>query len=458
MTSVSTGVTIKPCKQYSTSPDLKKVFFNFRKLEKQVSSFKPLPVTTNRNNYQLCQNYVTSYSNGTDGQRETQLFIKGYRIVAGCIIIDEKTKKLMLLTYGDSHHYHFPKGGVETNELKYKKMEKTENYEDIPNVGYSFMESALRETWEEAGVKGTISKELGMYYYYNSSVITDKLHEWVNKKLKKFPKSIEYYYEMKVEKVCDVWPDGSVRPRKWFGLQECLDELVSNGRYAQFKAVLECSLVKDKNDIYRKQFRRDALALEAKQEYWPRLYNKKYAKVSEEYSGAEVYVCVIVFNENKEVLVNDHQFGMRINKVFIEHEPYVWRSSVTFKTNAKNLTYGKLVSIDGYDQVSTDDNYGVFDLGQYKKCVQFYSATMKSSSIRNGKWLSINEWQEKYKENNKMYELILKAIENGEVEIMETFRNDKFERMQLEIDRLKGDLTRTKNELMSTKITLAQKM
>lgn len=30
--------------------------------------------------------------------------------------------------------------------------------------------------------------------------------------------------------------------------------------------------------------------------------------------------------------------------------------------------------------------------------------------------------------------------------------------MQLEIDRLKGDLTRTKNELMSTKITLAQKM
>ena len=221
---------------------------------------------------------------------------------------------------------------------------------------------------------------------------------------------------------------------------------------------MECSLVKDKNDIYRKQFRRDALALEAKQEYWPRLYNKKYAKVSEEYSGAEVYVCVIVFNENKEVLVNDHQFGMRINKVFIEHEPYVWRSSVTFKTNAKNLTYGKLVSIDGYDQVSTVDNYGVFDLGQYKKCVQFYSATMKSSSIRNGKWLSINEWQEKYKENNKMYELILKAIENGEVEIMETFRNDKFERMQLEIDRLKGDLTRTKNELMSTKITLAQKM
>ena len=364
----------------------------------------------------------------------------------------------MLLTYGDSHHYHFPKGGVETNELKYKKMGKTENYEDIPNVGYSFMESALRETWEEAGVKGTISRELGMYYYYNSSVITDKLHEWVNKKLKKFPKSIEYYYEMKVEEVCDVWPDGSVRPRKWFGLQECLDELVSNGRYAQFKAVLESSLVKDKNDIYRKQFRRDALALEAKQEYWPRLYNKKYAKVSEEYSGAEVYVCVIVFNENKEVLVNDHQFGMRINKVFIEHEPYVWRSSVTFKTNAKNLTYGKLVSIDGYDQVSTVDNYGVFDLGQYKKCVQFYSATMKSSSIRNGKWLSINEWQEKYKENNKMYELILKAIENGEVEIMETFRNDKFERMQLEIDRLKGDLTRTKNELMSTKITLAQKM
>lgn len=457
MSSVSTGISIKPCKQYSTSPDLKKVFFNFKKSEKQVSSFKPLQVATNKYNYQLSQNYINSYINGTDGQRETQLFIKGYRIVAGCIIIDKKTERLLLLTYGDSHHYHFPKGGVEIDELKYKKMEKTKNYESIPNVGYSFMESALRETWEEAGVKGVISKELGMYYYYNSSVITENLHEWVNKKLKRFPKSIEYYYEMNIQEVCDVWPDGAVRPRKWFGLQECLDELVSNGRYAQFKAVLECSLVKNKNDIYREQFRRDALALEAKQEYWPRLYNKKYAKVSEEYSGAEVYVCVIVFNENKKLLANDYQYGIRVNKVLIEHEPYVWRSSDTFKSNAKHLTYGKLISIDGYDAVAAVENNGVFDLGQYKRCVQFYSATMKSTSIKKGKWLSIEEWQEKYKDGNKMYELIENAIKNGEVDSMETLRNFEFEKMQLEIDRLKGDLTRTKNELMSTKITLAQR-
>ncbi|KAL6931869.1 uncharacterized protein HGUI_03962 [Hanseniaspora guilliermondii] len=457
MSSVSTGVAIKPSKKYSTSPDLKKVYFNFKRLEKQVSSFKPLQVTTNKSNYQFCKNYITNYSNGTDGQRETQLFIKGYRIVAGCIIIDEKTQKVMLLTYGNSHHYHSPKGGVEIDELKYTKTNRTENYEGIPNVGYSFMESALRETWEEAGVKGTISKELGLYYYYDSSVITDKLHEWVNKKPKKFPKSIEYYYEMKVEEVCDVWPDGPVRPRKWFGLQECLDELVSNGRYAQFKAVLKSSLVKNKNDIYRDQFRRDALALEAKQEYWPRLYNKKYKKVSEDYSGAEVYVCLIVYNHNREILVNDKQFGICINKVLIEHEPYVWRSSDTFKANAKNLTYGKLVSVDGYDPVKGVDKSGVFDLGQFRKCIQFYSATMKDSSTNTGKWLSIKAWQKEYKQNNDLYKLILKAVDSGEVENVANFEPPIYESMQLEIDRLKGDLARTKNELTSTKITLAQK-
>jgi len=159
-----------------------------------------LEVDANKENYQLSKNYITDYGSSTDGQIETQLVINGYRIVLSCIIVDNKTQKLILITYGDSHYYHFPKGGVEYNEVRYEKCESTQNYKGVPNMKYIFMESALRETWEEAGVKGRITRDLDKYYYYNDSVIIDKLHQWVNKKQRNFPKSIDYYYEMTVEK------------------------------------------------------------------------------------------------------------------------------------------------------------------------------------------------------------------------------------------------------------------
>lgn len=259
-----------------------------------------------------------------------------------------------------------------------------------------------------------------------------------------------------MKKVCDEWPDGNLRPRKWFDLQECLDELVSNGRYAQFKAVLKCSVVGDKNNIYRKQFKRDQLALKAKQEFWPRLYNKKYKKVSEEFSGAEVYVSIIVYNELGKVLLSTGECGIGLDKVKIEHEPYVWRSSKIFNSIGEKLSYGKFLFISEYDPkkgVSSD----VFDMGKYKKCIHFYSTLVCSSKLTEGNWISFEQWKQKYQSDAKIFELIRSAIKDGRVKRWSGPTNDKADKMQLEIDRLKGELAKTKNDLVAAKISLSKK-
>ena len=51
----------------------------------------------------------------------------------------------MLITYGDRHYYHFPKGGVEYNEVRYEKCESTQNYKGVPNMKYIFMESGSND-------------------------------------------------------------------------------------------------------------------------------------------------------------------------------------------------------------------------------------------------------------------------------------------------------------------------
>ena len=447
MTSVSrsTDVPHKP----SASPTLKQIYHNFKQSEKQITSFTPLRVATSKDNFTLSKNFITQYDQGTDGERATQLFIKGYRIVAGCVIVNKKTQKVMLITYGNSHHYHFPKGGVENDEIRYKQG-KTANYEDIPGVEYSFMESALRETWEEAGVKGRVVKDLGKYYYYNDSVITDEIHQWVNKKPKKFPKSVEYYYEMEVNEVCDLWPDGESRPRKWFDISDCLDELVSNGRFAQFKAVLECSLVGDKHEVYRTQFSRDQLAWESKQEFWPRMYNSKYTKVFEEYSGAEVYVSIIVYNEKGEIMISSVEYGIGGDKVRIEHEPFTWRSSKRF---GSCLRYGKMVAVSGYESKNKVKS-GVFDMGRYTKCVHVYSAMVCGGE---GKWMTVDQWKEKYKDGSEIFQILSDAVDCGRVEHWSKMRKTETDIMQGEIDRLKGELTKTKNELAGVSIRLSKR-
>ena len=78
MTSVSRGIDIP--QKASTSPTLKQVYFKFEQSKKQITSFTPLKITANKDNFKISKNFITQYEHGTDGERGTQLFIKGYRI------------------------------------------------------------------------------------------------------------------------------------------------------------------------------------------------------------------------------------------------------------------------------------------------------------------------------------------------------------------------------------------
>lgn len=169
----------------------------------------PKKITTNISNYKLDKNVLDSYAKDAGTDRSTNLFIQDYRVVSGCIPIDIKTKKILMIKHAKGGNFIIPRGGVEHEELRYVKngSDKIQNFEDIPGVTYSFMEGGLRETWEEAGVKGKVTKNLGHYYYYDSNNKNENYEAWVNRVKKKFPKSVDYYYQMEVDEVCQEWPE-----------------------------------------------------------------------------------------------------------------------------------------------------------------------------------------------------------------------------------------------------------
>jgi diphosphoinositol-polyphosphate diphosphatase len=68
-------------------------------------------------------------------------------------------------------------------------------------LGESREEAALRETWEEAGVRGDLIDFLGTW-------------EHVSKK-----RTIFHFYELEVRRVEEEWPELQERERKWVNLQ-----------------------------------------------------------------------------------------------------------------------------------------------------------------------------------------------------------------------------------------------
>ncbi|KAI8060093.1 NUDIX hydrolase domain-like protein [Gongronella butleri] len=111
------------------------------------------------------------------------------RQVAGCVAIDTKTQRVLLVK--SSKHAHvwvLPKGGWEKDE--------------------TIEEAAARETYEEGGVCGDIKGLIGEYMDY------DKYEQ---------PKTHFYFYEMHVTEILDQWPE--MRPRQWLTFDEALHTL-----------------------------------------------------------------------------------------------------------------------------------------------------------------------------------------------------------------------------------------
>eukprot|EP01137_Pigoraptor_chileana_P004834 Opistho-2@47042 len=120
--------------------------------------------------------------------RSNQRFDNGIRQVAGCVAVRDGTHVLLVTSRNIARpkSWILPKGGWENDE--------------------SVEEAALRETWEEGGVKGEITAFLGA-------------HEKIGKrKQQRF-----HMYELKVTEEHEQWPEMKKRQRKWFTFTEAVE-------------------------------------------------------------------------------------------------------------------------------------------------------------------------------------------------------------------------------------------
>lgn len=127
-----------------------------------------------------------------EGRENQRYSSDGRRIVCGTVVYDTSRSKLLLVS-SEAHpkRWVLPKGGAEKDE--------------------SLQESALRETWEEAGAIGKIGEYLGTF--------NDK-------------RSLYHFWEMDVEKLQDEWPEKYKRRRQWMTQEEARNAMLANDRTA----------------------------------------------------------------------------------------------------------------------------------------------------------------------------------------------------------------------------------
>lgn len=101
---------------------------------------------------------------------------------SGCVVFRKNKEisaiEILLVQKVEGEGWGFPKGGVQ------KDMTESE--------------SAVKETFEEAGVKGKLGKRLGEYIYRKDG-----------------KDQIVYLYPMRVNKEFEEWPEMKIRQRKW---------------------------------------------------------------------------------------------------------------------------------------------------------------------------------------------------------------------------------------------------
>ncbi|KAK4509401.1 uncharacterized protein ATC70_007752 [Mucor velutinosus] len=111
----------------------------------------------------------------------------GVRQVAGCLPIDPIHKRFLLVSSSSNPGaWVIPKGGWEKDETQ--------------------KQAAMRETWEEAGVKGVITRHIGVFAEKSKTGV--KAHHWI--------------YEMEIKEVTKKFPEQKKRERRWFTYDEAV--------------------------------------------------------------------------------------------------------------------------------------------------------------------------------------------------------------------------------------------
>ena len=183
---------------------------------------------TTSNNKDLCHPSTKSKEarTGRDNQRYNST--TGARIVSGCICLNStKDKVVMISSSKHKHRWILPKGGNETDETE--------------------METAIRETWEEAGVEGKIIKNLPVVLDsrgQKAPVIKGDFNESDGP----VPKSEFHFFEMQVEELSMEWPEQKKRERRWCTYSEARHELIKLKRPELVTALNSSSIIKDTND------------------------------------------------------------------------------------------------------------------------------------------------------------------------------------------------------------------
>ncbi|KAF1803382.1 NUDIX hydrolase domain-like protein [Mucor lusitanicus] len=115
------------------------------------------------------------------------------RQVAGCLPIDPASKRFLLISSSKNPEaWVIPKGGWETDETQ--------------------EHAALRETWEEAGLKGRITRQLGVFVERANKKI--RAHHWI--------------FEMEIDEIVKKYPERMRRDRRWFTFEEALIATANN--------------------------------------------------------------------------------------------------------------------------------------------------------------------------------------------------------------------------------------
>ncbi|KAH3903296.1 related to Diphosphoinositol polyphosphate phosphohydrolase DDP1 [Saccharomycodes ludwigii] len=143
----------------------------------------------------------------------------GARLVAGCVCLNkEKTRVLLVQSTAHKSKWVLPKGGVEKDEYP------------------EFAKTACRETWEEAGVLGTISTivDLGIVqdlrppkHWGNPKAFEQQGNDnnATAKTITAPPRSEFHFFEMIVDELVENYPERGERNRKWFNYEDALKEL-----------------------------------------------------------------------------------------------------------------------------------------------------------------------------------------------------------------------------------------
>ncbi|KAG1470432.1 hypothetical protein G6F56_002688 [Rhizopus delemar] len=112
---------------------------------------------------------------------------EGILQVAGCLPIDTVNKRFLLVTSATHPDaWVIPKGSWDTDETQ--------------------KQAAMRETWEEAGVKGTIKRHIGVF--------AEKAKEGV--------RAHHSIYEMEIKQVAKKFPEQTLRERRWFSYEDAM--------------------------------------------------------------------------------------------------------------------------------------------------------------------------------------------------------------------------------------------